>query len=97
MDFEIVDDLSEIEPEQYSREKKVKHESQYMGYDEPVNLLDCPHCGSCVDPDTCVWGIVCPKCNAGQSQLCRTTAGTLTGLHEERWRLAKGREYAWRE
>lgn len=100
MDFEIVEDISEIEASDYKHD--VLHGGSASIFEEEeedtVELHHCNFCGSCVDPDTCVFGIVCPKCDAPQKQLCRLERGSnkLVGLHEERWRAAKGREYAWR-
>jgi Zn finger protein HypA/HybF involved in hydrogenase expression len=95
MDFEIVEDFSEIE------EPDVLHGGSVTNGEEleDVELFHCNYCGSCIDPDTCVFGVSCPKCNAPERQLCREQSGSnrLVGLHEERWRLAKGREYAWRD
>lgn len=97
MDFEIVEDISEVE--------EIEEDSSFsltstIIEEEPddVILLHCDYCGSCVDPDTCVFSIVCPKCNSPQRELCREreAGNKLVGLHEERWRAAKGREYAWR-
>lgn len=95
--FEIVEDLTELETTTSSRSRPKRIEHNFVGYEEveDVVLLDCIHCGSCVDPDTCVWSVVCPKCNSGPSQLCKE-GSRLVGLHEERWELAKGTELAWR-
>lgn len=50
-------------------------------------MLDCPHCGSCADPDHCVWAIACPACGAGPGEQCRRPGG-LAPLHRERWDAA---------
>lgn len=57
-------------------------------YDGPKMQL-CPHCGSCADPEHCVWGVQCPKCFAPPHQHCLDDRGALTGLHQERWDYAK--------
>lgn len=90
MDFEVIDDLSEIETDDSF---SITTEEE----DDSTVLLSCNYCGSCTDPDTCVFGIVCPECNSPVKELCREpVSNKLVGLHEQRWRTAKGREYAWR-
>jgi len=45
----------------------------------------CPHCGSCKDPDHCVWGVQCPECFSPPHELCLDERGAKTGLHQARW------------
>lgn len=98
--FEVVEDLTELETTKVSRSRPKSFTVNFIPSDaeENIELLHCIHCGYCTSPDTCVWGVVCPECNSAPKELCTVpgTNGRYTGLHEERWRLAKGIEYAWR-
>lgn len=53
--------------------------------DDGIEVFICEHCGSCEDPQHCVWGVQCPKCFAPPHEHCLDDRGALTGLHQERW------------
>lgn len=58
-------------------------------WDAQVEVFVCPHCGSCEDPEHCVWGVQCPECYAPPHQHCLDDRGAMTGLHQERWDYAR--------
>ena len=59
---------------------------------DDVEMFVCPHCGTCEDPEHCVWGIQCPECCSPPHEHCLDPRGAKTGLHQARWDLA-GRDW----
>jgi hypothetical protein len=95
-DFEIVEDLTEVEPDAYDPKPRTGTcecgmvldkgycRNDACEWDRPEPMYDCRWCGFCADPEHCVWSVVCPVCGSEPKTMC--VEGTKqVGLHEERW------------